>query len=229
MESSGIPKKEWLSHYDFRKAVALEWINEQENVARKRKFMELSDNDSESDSEEARSAKKKNNRSGTKSMIGSDIQSENILHSGRRVASSFKENEELELVKRRSVKVSDASLRPDGTLKKRLQRDLYHWPKPAIKPNQRCAIHRWASGIELKDKVIRCTDCEVHLCINCFQLFHMVPNLVDKKGDLRELFQKEYEEKTKSQQYTTPDKQAPFEINLNIEELLQEALTSPPV
>ena len=51
-----------------------------------------------------------------------------------------------------------------------------------------CTIHRWASDVEMKDDVIGCTDCEVYLCVNCYQLFHMVPNLVDKKDELRDLY-----------------------------------------
>ena len=124
---------------------------------------------------------------------------------------------------RRSIKVTDSSLQPGGAYKKRLQRDLYHWPKQA-KPSQRCAIHRWASGIELKERVVRCSDCEVHLCLHCFQLFHMVPNIVEKKDFLREIYIKEQEERAKNIEARKSDNKPTSESNSNIEELINEEL-----
>jgi hypothetical protein len=119
-------------------------------------------------------------------------------------------------------------LHPEGALSKRLRRDLFHWPRQ-VKQNQRCTLHRWASNVELKDKVLGCTDCEVHLCVNCYQLFHMVPNLVDKKERMGQLFLQEQQERAKINETRTPESNQTFEINVNIEELLKEALTSPPV
>jgi hypothetical protein len=62
MEASGTPKKDWFSHYDFRKSVALEWIhNKQDFVARKRSFItmieERSDKDESPDKNNSRKKK----------------------------------------------------------------------------------------------------------------------------------------------------------------------------
>jgi hypothetical protein len=131
-------------------------------------------------------------------------------------------------VVKRSVRVTDGSLHPDGALNKRLRRDLFHWPRQA-KQNQRCTLHRWASNVELKDKVLRCTDCKVHLCVNCYQIFHMVPNRVDKKERMGQLFLQEQQERAKMHETRAPESNQTFQINVNIEELLKEALKSPPV
>ena len=50
-----------------------------------------------------------------------------------------------------------------------------------------------------------------------------------KKNELCELFQKEQQERTKNQEMSTPVNKNTFQININIEEMLKEALTSPPV
>ena len=73
--------------------------------------------------------------------------------------------------------------------------------------------------------VIGCTDCEVYLCVNCYQLFHMVPNLVDKKDELRDLFRKEQRAKANKANKTTPDNKDTFENNLHINEMIKKALT----
>jgi hypothetical protein len=219
MDANGIPKKDWLSHYDFRKSVALDWINEkQEFASRKRNFVTLTEEGSEDESPR----RKDNNSSGNKKDA-------NVTDSTNRRSSRVREREEAlpEAVKR-SVRVTDSSLHPDGALNKRLRRDLFHWPKQA-KQNQRCTLHRWASDVELKDKVLRCTDCEVHLCVNCYQLFHMVPNIVEKKEQMSKLFIKEQQDRAKMQESRTPESVRTYDININIEELLNEALTSPPI
>jgi hypothetical protein len=215
MEESGVPRKDWLSHYDFRKSVALEWINEkQEKVASKRNFVSMVEEGSDDDSPKR------------DTVFGSNVGESGGRRSSARIRRS-KEEEVQETVKR-SVRVTDSSLHPDGALNKRLQRDLFHWPKQA-KQNQRCTLHRWASNVELKDKVLRCTDCEVHLCVNCYKVFHMVPNLVDKKDDMCKLFLEEQKERAKMNEHKTPESQQATQININLEELLNEALTSPPV
>jgi hypothetical protein len=116
MEKSGTPKKEWLSHYDFRRAVALEWISGKEYILpRKRKFTEVEDAGDSEDicSQGYRTA----NGSGIKSSAGSGTKTD-IHGSGRRMSYRIQEQEELEEPdpKQRSVRVSDTSLQPNGLL-----------------------------------------------------------------------------------------------------------------
>jgi hypothetical protein len=221
MEANDVPRKDWFSHYDFRKSVALDWINEKQITLTGKRNLVLMMND-ESDEEEE-SERKIQSSSKKKHKQGDNLES-----GDKRTSSRLKEKEKEVEVASRSVRVTDASLHPDGVLKLRLRRDLFHWPKQA-KPNQRCVLHRWASSVELKDKVLRCTDCQVHLCVNCYQLFHMVPNLVDKKKTMEKAFLQEQLERTKQQENKTPENNNNFNINVNIQEILEECKQCTPV
>ena len=53
----------------------------------------------------------------------------------------------------------------------------------------------------------------------------MVPNLVDKKDELRDLFRKEQRAKANKANITTPDNKDTFENNLHINEMIKKALT----
>ena len=63
-----------------------------------------------------------------------------------------------------------------------------HWPSLPDKTRSepRCQLHTWASGSQIRKKagVVRCETCGVHLCIQCFNIFHEAPNLVQKKTQL---------------------------------------------
>jgi hypothetical protein len=173
IEASGTSKRDWLSHYGFGKAVALEWIKDKADnmVARKRTFLTMEDEQEDEAGDTPRAV-------GVSSASKTRGDSAN-----RRSSSRLKEKEVEPEAVRQSVRVTNGSLHPDGALNKRLQRDLFHWPRHA-KQNQQCTLHCWASNVKLKDKVLRCTDCKVHFCVSCYQLFHMVPNLVEKKEQM---------------------------------------------
>jgi hypothetical protein len=215
MEANQVPRREWFSHYDFRKSVALEWINEKQMASRRNLVMMLN-NESDDDS-----VAKKDGTSTGKKRPRQDDSAE------KRTSKRIKEKEKEQKTKR-SVRVSDASLQPDGALKIRLRRDLFHWPKQA-KANQRCVIHRWSSGVEHKDKVLRCTDCEVHLCVGCYQLFHMVPNLLEKKEKMCKMFIEEQKERNKLLENKTPEGKTNYQINSNIQGILDECAACTPV
>jgi HSP90 family molecular chaperone len=176
MEAHGVTKKDLFSHYDFRKSVAMDWINKKQQTGKRNLILMMNGELDNKSVEDEQSSNKKRHKS------GSDVES-----AEKRSSTRLKEKEKEVEVTARLVRVLDASLLPDGALKNWLRRDLFHWPKQA-KPNQQCTIHQWASNVELKDKVMRCTDCNVHLCVNCYQLFHMVPNIVDKKKQMEKVF-----------------------------------------
>jgi Transposase IS4/SAP domain len=185
MEKNDVSKKDILTQYEFRKAIALAWIsgnNTNESSTRKRKQIE-GDCNQQNDSKKS----KMNNTPRTSSRLAT---------------LNFNNNPVDERVKK-SARGSDCSLQPNGNLKMRLRRDLNHWPSQA-KPNQRCALHRWAADIELKYDVLRCSDCMIHLCVNCYKAFHLVTNIIDKKDDLCCMFQQEQKEKNTKQLAQAP-------------------------
>jgi hypothetical protein len=55
----------------------------------------------------------------------------------------------------------------------------------------------------------------------------MVPDLVGKKEHMCQMFLQEQQERAKFNKTRTPESKQSFVINTNIEELLNEALTSP--
>ena len=82
-------------------------------------------------------------------------------------------------VSRRCLQVTDNSLNPSGSLSMRLNQDKPHMPGEA-KKNARCSLHRWA-GTETELGVMRCTTCNVSLCLKCWIPFHQQTYILDSK------------------------------------------------
>jgi hypothetical protein len=91
--------------------------------------------------------------------------------------------------RRRSPEYTDDSLHEDGSLKFRLQQQLGHFPSCRCNKNSRCLLHGWAESRK-EGELMLCETCNVHLCIDCFSIFHTCANLVDIKKELA----KEYKE-----------------------------------
>ena len=96
---------------------------------------------------------------------------------------------EAEPKKGKSIAFTDATLSSDSKCFI-VRRDCTknHWPSLPDKTRSepRCQLHTWASGSQIRKKagVVRCETCGVHLCIQCFNIFHEAPNLVQKKTQL---------------------------------------------
>ena len=87
----------------------------------------------------------------------------------------------------RNVLVTNMSLTPTGYLQNRLNKNLNHLPVPCTKPEPICQIHRWAIGRKYKSKIMFCKSCNVSLCDYCYEPFHVIPDLVEKKDVLKKL------------------------------------------
>lgn len=49
----------------------------------------------------------------------------------------------------------------------------------------KCAVNLWAANLQVKPKLVMCSACKVHLCINCFEIFHNnESDLVKKKAKI---------------------------------------------
>ena len=89
----------------------------------------------------------------------------------------------------KSIAFTDATLSSDSKcFIVRRDRTKMHWPSLPDKTRSepRCQLHTWASRSQIRKKagVVRCETCGVHLCIECFNIFHEVPNLVEMKEKL---------------------------------------------
>jgi hypothetical protein len=195
MEQNDVPRKERMSQYEFRKSVALAWINPgQYDIRRK----------------EGKGHKRKQAAAVLEFKTPSAAKKARTELSARssRVRKQAAQKDETEIeeevakVASRAPRVSDASLQPQGSLQIRLRRNLHHWPCLASKPDQKCALHRWASGIEYKCQVMMCEDCNVHLCVACFKAFHTVQDIVAQKSSLAKVFVQAQKQKVEKRQKT---------------------------
>ena len=156
---NGAKKTDLISHHDFIKSIAVNWIN--------------SDNDGDCASS-----------SGTKRSLfpkgrGSTRRRQNTAMSTSTSVSSL--SVECEQVvapnKRRASTVNDTSLQHTTNLSKiRLDSSLRHYPQIGRK-NARCALHRWL-GYETEKDVYFCPTCNVNLCVPCNKIFHTTPDIM---------------------------------------------------
>ena len=81
----------------------------------------------------------------------------------------------------REVPITDVSLDArNGALFCRLDRKLDHLTeKPTVKRG-RCGLHWWGAKVRKKSDM-KCPSCNVHLCNECYSIFHRVPELVVMK------------------------------------------------
>ena len=150
-------KKNLLSHYEFRNKIALAWLDSKEHWPNR----------------DVKSFVKKRSAA----SISSSIESE------RQTRSSTKPTPEP--MQKRAKKLTDYSLDPnEGALKCRLDHTVSHWPLPPCGKKVKCALHFWAAGIEDRAQIVKCSLCEVHLCVSCFQIFHVTHSLLDAKDNL---------------------------------------------
>jgi hypothetical protein len=76
---------------------------------------------------------------------------------------------------------------------------------------------------------MRSTDCNVHLCVNCYQLFHVAPNIVDKKKQMEKVFLQEERDRAAQMENMSPDNVKEFSFNVNIQEIIDECKQCKPV
>jgi len=176
MEDAGVHRR--LTHYEFLLAIAKDWIDvEEEDMkqrlrknARKRK----------------REAACRTRAAAPTTPAGSSTTSTSTRASSRISLSTPASH--------KATRVSDQTLDPHkGALRQRLNGIHFHCPeKPTIvKPI--CALHRWAmgrsGGCKRGQKIVICSECKIHLCIDCFHTFHTVRDLPQLKTDLKDRFE----------------------------------------
>ena len=96
---------------------------------------------------------------------------------------------------KRSAYIKDKSLDSGKFAAVRLDKSHDHYPVPPSKNRSRCVIHKWVGGYDKVGAVMDCEDCCVTLCVGCFKLFHVCPNLVSRKEELAVQFAAEWKEK----------------------------------
>ena len=72
------------------------------------------------------------------------------------------------------IRITDNTMNPDtGMLNVRLVKSLNHLCQPAEGRNTKCcALHRYATGRQIRGQLLRCEISNAFLCSSCFGIFH---------------------------------------------------------
>ena len=168
-----IPKKNRRSHLEFRKDLALAWI----------------------DMEHFNRYLQNNNLLGRKrkapdEVVCSPITLDTDLQSTTTISYRTRSGNEVTAVAKRirCTAITDTSLDPGtSSLRRRLSRtgiDHMHDKPITGKDATRCQLHRWL-GFEYCKHVSFCCECYVHICVSCYRLFHNEPDIVGRKIELQ--------------------------------------------
>ena len=84
---------------------------------------------------------------------------------------------------------TDAVLKWDGKLCCRLDPTHDHLPRHSTK-RATCALHRWV-GSETRSEVSLCVTCQLNLCIGCYAIFHKIPDLHSMKESVERIYNKQ--------------------------------------
>ena len=176
----GVSKENLMSQHDFRKHVALYWINPEEYKRENGVVIEVNTRKRKGTTDSTvSSVTKSSSRSLDSSATTRSNASRPPVHTKSRA-----------YTKSRASVVTDETLKQNGNLRNRLNSALDHLPEPTtISSNPRCALHRWV-GIEKKAQIMKCTTCNVNLCLDCYKKFHSVVDLVSIKQSLKNKYSK---------------------------------------
>ena len=140
--------REPISHYEFLRLITLSWLDPENYSAKKWKQI---------------NEKKNIHNISTQTSLSSDSISN---RSSARKKVEAEDN-------RGATRLTVCSVHPyDGSLKMRLDRKLPHFPKRQDNINCRCQLHGFLKMNRSRAKVMYCKDCNVNLCIDCWQTFH---------------------------------------------------------
>ena len=153
-----------MSHYEFQKKVALAWINQKKSWPQLKKNIVVNHNNIDAMLEFA-----------ANTTTASSEQSISI--------SSLGSPEMPPIIQcMKAPPFNEKTLHPKkGILNMRLDSSVHHWPLENEKLEGNCQLHRWATGKKKKGGLLRCSHCNVTLCVKCFVKFHTIPDLVENK------------------------------------------------
>ena len=139
-----------MSHYEFRKQIALAWIDpttywkdRMKNNQQKKPPTTCS---TETESRPSRKCSQSVSVASAQSIVG---------------------------VKKRAIHVNDNTLCPrTGSLCHWLSvHSGAHMPRLSDSKTPKCALHHWG-GRRVRAFIVKCGTCGVHLCVDCFEKFH---------------------------------------------------------
>ena len=91
----------------------------------------------------------------------------------------------------RRSRVCESSLNPySGALKCRVNRNISHLPTKCRSAKDYCQLHYWCTTKRITFSCAFCYNCNVVLCMDCYETFHSVWDLHEKKAELKEKMSK---------------------------------------
>jgi hypothetical protein len=187
-----------LSHYDYRKACALAWLDSDETKANDRKKRQRANQKAQAAMrtegvEYAESTASMTPPASDRKRGRPPLPSRT---SPRKTSRAIPEAVAVVIRGPKGPSVTDKTLHPtSGSLCKRLDKSLEHFPESPNRESARCAVHRWAMGdnrLEYCHSILKCSECKVSLCYGCFRLFHTERSFVKKKAELKRQFFKQF-------------------------------------
>jgi hypothetical protein len=83
----------------------------------------------------------------------------------------------------RAAFCTDSSLSENGLLECRLDTTLSHLPSRKKGNRLQCGLHAW-TGTRMQSDILYCQSCNIHLCVDCYNIFHTRSNLVATEKQL---------------------------------------------
>ena len=157
-----------MSHYTFLEKVALVWLKEGTTFfrnKRKKKVVVLLHEDKEIDDDDT---------IGAIISVGSETRNKMTKSAVKRIMNA------------RNSCITDEALDPfKGQLKCCLDHpNVKHMPSTVAGKHKYCQLNYWASKKKKYTQLLKCDALGVHLCIDCYALYHTEANLVGKKESL---------------------------------------------
>jgi hypothetical protein len=183
MEENGIPKKDRLTHLEFRQQIAIAWCSNNEPSLKQRRRANLPIHSASAGKRKA----PPNPTPPRATTRRKTMQNQSVEDTPESIVAVAKATLDASDKKGRAAAISDTSLTAlNGPYARRLEFNGYcqHWMTEV--PNRpKCALHRWACGNDCSYRynVFSCTFCMVNLCVDCFRIFHSEPGetMVAKK------------------------------------------------
>ena len=146
-----------MSHYEFRKQIALAWIDPTTYWKDRMK------NNLQKKPPTTWSTETSLTASPTESRPSQKCSQSVSVASAQSIAG----------VKKRAIHINDNTLCPmTGALRHRLSvHSSAHIPQLSDSKTPQCALHHWG-GRQVRAFIVKCGTCGVHLCVDCFEKFH---------------------------------------------------------
>jgi len=185
-----------MTHYEFRKMIALSWIDKGEVTIAERRRLRNREAWPTVNTPQIRAVRQPLSTGGQKL---SSTRRNTMTDSNNKKRRAFTPPS-AELVPKmgKNNHLTDASVdSANGPFGKRLDRFVGHWP---LKPDKRqyCALHRYCIKLDVRKDVVACSYCNINLCLDCFKLFHTLENLAERKAEIAKKMEELNEKPTKS-------------------------------